>query len=83
MLDDQIIVLNNSAYHCEVIIEDDEFIGLIFYWRTERFSYIEHFAINPNMRGNNLGSRCLQEFIAHGNVILEIDPPKDPISKVY
>lgn len=55
--------------------------GLIFYWRTERFSYIEHFAINPNMRGNNLGSRCLQEFVeAHGNVILEIDPPKDPIS---
>ncbi|WP_368087125.1 MULTISPECIES: GNAT family N-acetyltransferase [unclassified Paenibacillus] len=56
----------------------------MFYWSTERFSYIEHFAINPNMRGNNLGSRCLQEFIeAHGNVILEIDPPKDPISKVY
>lgn len=81
IFDDQIKILDNSAYHCEVILEDDEFIGLIFYWKTKLFSYIEHFAINPNMRGNSLGSRCLQEYIeAQGIVILEIDPPIDPIS---
>ncbi|MBG9736213.1 GNAT family N-acetyltransferase [Paenibacillus alvei] len=81
IFDDQIRVLDNSAYHCEVILEDDEFVGLICYWKTKRFSYIEHFAIHPNRRGDNLGSRCLQEFIEVNEiVILEIDPPIDPIS---
>ncbi|NEZ42214.1 GNAT family N-acetyltransferase [Paenibacillus alvei] len=50
IFDDQIRVLDNSAYHCEVILEDDEFVGLICYWKTKRFSYIEHFAIHPNRR---------------------------------
>lgn len=81
LLDDQMAALEHSAYHCDVILEKDVFVGILFYWKTPRYCYIEHFAIDPDMRGNNMGSRCLQEFCEiHHLVILEIDPPVDPIS---
>lgn len=79
--ENQTAVLNNSAYHCDVILEKDVFVGIIFYWETPRYAYIEHFAIDPGMRGNSMGSRCLKKFCdRHGLVILEIDPPVEPIS---
>lgn len=81
LLDDQMAALEHSAYHCDVILEKDVFVGILFYWKTPRYCYIEHFAIDPDMRGNNMGSRCLQEFCEiHHLVILEIDPPVDPVS---
>ncbi|MCG7319782.1 GNAT family N-acetyltransferase [Brevibacillus laterosporus] len=81
LFEDQIVTLNNSEYHCDVILEKDVFVGIIFYWETSGYTYIEHFAIGPDMRGNNIGSRCLQKFCdLHSLVILEIDPPVESIS---
>lgn len=50
-------------------------------WKTARYCYIEHFEIDPDMRGNSMGSRCLKQFCEMNHlVILEIDPPLDPSS---
>lgn len=74
-------LLSNPAYYYEAILEDEDLAGLICYWRSGPFAYIEHFAVSPELRGRALGSRALQEFgRRHGRVILEIDPPVDPIS---
>lgn len=74
-------VLANPAYHFETVVEDREPVGLIGYWLTEAFAYIEHFAINPQWRGRSLGSLALKEFCrSHPLVILEIDPPEDAVS---
>lgn len=81
LFENQIEALNNSEYHCNVILEKDVFIGIIFYWKTEQYTYIEHFAIDPDMRGNSFGSRCIKKFCdVHSLVILEIDPPIEPTS---
>lgn len=58
-----------------MILDKDVFVGIIFYWKTARYCYIEHFAIDPDMRGNSMGSRCLKQFCEMNHlVILEIDP---------
>ena len=43
---------------------------------------IEHFAIDPRCRGQQLGSRALTAFLSQpGKVVLEIDPPTTDIAR--
>ena len=78
---DQIDVLENNMYYCSVVCEDDKLIGLIFYWKYENYTYIEHLAIATNLRGQNYGSKILKAFCEESkNTILEIDNPVDEIS---
>ena len=45
------------------------------------FAYVEHFCIEPNLRGLHYGQSALKALCAQcGLVILEIDPPVDEIS---
>lgn len=80
-MEQQLSALSHPSYHADIIIENDSFAGIIFYWETPHYVYIEHFAIDTDKRGNNIGSRCLNEFNKlHKLVILEIDPPVDTVS---
>lgn len=64
--------------------EDGEtFIGFISYWQFDTYRYVEHLAINKNLRGKGFGSKILEHFIKSpgGMTILEIDPIVDRISE--
>ncbi|UQZ88250.1 hypothetical protein C4J81_03095 [Deltaproteobacteria bacterium Smac51] len=77
----QRIMVRNPAYHFEAILQGRQLAGIICYWDNGLFSYIEHFAVNPDLRGRSLGSRILTEFCDnHSQVILEIDPTIDEVS---
>ncbi|WP_391857290.1 GNAT family N-acetyltransferase [Vibrio cidicii] len=79
---DQIDVLSDCEYHFELVMSEGEFLGILLTWETTDFIYIEHLAIVPEKRGYNIGSYvldCLKQS-AEKPVILEIDPPKDPVS---
>lgn len=55
---------------------------MILYWEQEQFIYIEHFCILPEMRNKQYGQKTLALLAKQGKtLILEIDPPKDDISK--
>ncbi|MFQ7502317.1 MAG: GNAT family N-acetyltransferase [Alistipes finegoldii] len=59
----------------------DEFIGILFHWGADGYRYVEHLAVSPALRGQNMGSAALSAFCRKvGRVILEIDPPVDDIS---
>ncbi len=80
-LDEHIRALTNPQFYCESIWDGKEFLGLMFYWEFSGYSYIEHFAIQTDLRGDGIGSQCLKEFCnRRDRVILEIDPPVDDIS---
>ena len=80
-LDEHIRALTNPQFYCESIWDGKEFLGLMFYWEFSGYSYIEHFAIQTDLRGDGIGSQCLKEFCnQRDRVILEIDPPVDDIS---
>ena len=78
-------ILENESYHFDLIYDNDLFTGIILYWETERFIYVEHFCVNPKLRGRQYGQKSLEFLTSQAlregkTVILEIDPPLDDIS---
>lgn len=78
---DHLRALEDPAYRAVGIWRDGVFAGLMYYWLFNNCHYIEHLAIDPSMRGQNIGSGILTEFCRNKRVILEIDPPEDDTSR--
>ena len=75
-------ILSDEQYHFTLVYHDDAFAGLILFWETQKFIYVEHFCILPQMRNQKLGQTALQLLGQRQKaVILEIDPPDDEISQ--
>ena len=74
-------IMGHEQYHFGLVMEGGEFAGLMLYWETDSFIYVEHFCMLPELRGQGLGSRALALLGSCGKtVILEIDPPVDAVS---
>lgn len=74
--------MKDKEFFCTYVKEDDKVVGIIFYWEWEQFRYIEHFAVNINLRGGGYGSKILEEICNDDKItILEIDPVVDEISE--
>lgn len=77
----QAAILRDPAYHFTAVYDGGIFVGLVLYWETEDFLYVEHLCIQPHQRSRHFGSRVLSRLSGSGKpVILEIDPPVDDIS---
>ena len=74
-------VLSHPDYRYEVILEGSSFVGILLYWEYRDGRYVEHFAIDPALRGQSYGSQALRALGARGRpIVLEIDQPVDPVS---
>lgn len=74
-------ILKNKEYKFELIYDEDIFVGIVLYWETKEYIYIEHFCILPEMRNKKYGEKVLNLMKEKNKtVILEIDPPIDEIS---
>lgn len=61
--------------------DGQELIGLMFFWEWNRFRYLEHFAINPDLRGQGHGSRMLRYLQdSEHTILLEVDPLVNELS---
>ena len=77
----QMKVLSDDEYYFSLIYDDNVFVGLVLYWETDKFVYVEHFCILPEMRNKKYGQTVLELLGQYGKtVILEIEPPVDEIS---
>lgn len=75
-------ILSDSEYHFNLVYDKELFVGLILYWESDRFIYIEHFCVLPEMRNKQYGQKTLALLMEQRKpLILEIDPPVDNISK--
>lgn len=75
-------ILGERDYHFALVYDDELFVGLVLYWETEEYLYIEHFCILPGLRNRRYGQRTLELLAACGKrLILEIDPPTDSIAR--
>ena len=72
-------VLQQDAYHFDVICDSGEFIGEILYWDIGGAFYIEHFCVLSAMRNKHYGQKILNAY-QPTPLILEIDPPVDELS---
>lgn len=73
--------LGVAEYHFDLIYDGNVFVGMLLYWETKDFLYVEHFCVKPELRGKSYGQKALEELgKKRKRVILEIDPPTDEIS---
>jgi ribosomal protein S18 acetylase RimI-like enzyme len=70
----------NPLFCPHQIIVDQSFVGLFNYWKFPDFYYIEHFAIIPEIRGNGIGKKIIDEFMLNKTVVLECEPAIDELS---
>lgn len=74
-------VLENDAYHFDIITENGEFIGIMLYWEVNSLIYLEHFAIRSDLRNKGFGTVALDLLKKKGKtILLEIEPPVGDIT---
>ena len=74
-------VMKKEAYHFDLIMDGDEFLGVMLYWETDTFIFLEHFTTLQSLRGRGYGSKALDLLKAKGKtVILEIEDPVDELT---
>ena len=49
-------------FEADGIWRGEEFIGILFHWKAGDFHYVEHLAVSPRLRGQNMGSKALAAF---------------------
>ena len=75
-------ILEDREYHFSLVYDETVFVGLVLYWETESYIYIEHLCISPEARNRQYGEKVLSVLKdMHKIIILEIDPPVESISK--
>lgn len=81
--DMHILTLGDRNFAADTIYISDMFAGILYYWHWDEFSFIEHFATEPELRGQGIGGLALDEWkiAQQGRVmLLEIEPPIDDIT---
>ena len=81
-LGEQEEILNDDNFAMTCYVEDKVLISIVFFWKISSYTFLEHFAVNSQLRGQSFGSRILQKFINENkNIVLEIEPIVDEITK--
>lgn len=74
--------LKKPEYHCDIILQNEHLIALLFWWEIESFRFIEHFAIHQNIRNQGIGTQLIKEFVSLSEepVLLEVEPEQTEIN---
>lgn len=48
-----------SDFHCNAVLMNESLVGFFNFWDLDEFVFLEHFAIEPPMRGHKLGEKAL------------------------
>jgi len=80
--DKVIDLIKDVRFQLRGIFVDDDLVGFISLWDFSEFLYVEHFAIDKDLRGNGLGTHVLQNILDETpiKIVLEVDLPSDNIS---
>jgi len=74
-LEDHLRACENELFHPLSIWENDQLIGMVFYWEWSNYRYIEYLAVSPELHGHGYGSQIIKEIRDSEHIIiLEIDP---------
>lgn len=81
--EEQRALFGESEYAVFAVRENGAAIGFIAVWDFPEMLYIEHFAVNPALRGGGLGTKMLGELISACKkpICLEAEPPESDMAK--
>ncbi len=76
--------LGDSLAHGDLLIDEEgRLAALCFYWTRADLLYVEFLAVDPAIRGRQLGSRIVNDLLARYpgyTAVLEIEPPEDELT---
>lgn len=78
---------NKSKFHFKVATNvgdnSEEPVGILTYWTFDELVYIEHFAIDEDLRNQGLGKAVFLNFLSQQTeqVVLEVEHPHDETSE--
>ena len=80
--DEEKCFLKSQFNFCE-ITDDGESVGLIVFWVFESFLFIEHIAINKEIRSKGYGSKTIELIKTKYNqpIVLEAEAPETEMQK--
>ena len=80
-----ILLLPCPAMHLCALVQDEQLVGFIIYWQWTDVDllFIEHFAIDPDRRNQQLGQQALTQVltIPAAYYLLETELPTDDLSE--
>ncbi|WP_432708663.1 GNAT family N-acetyltransferase [Pedobacter sp.] len=73
-------LINDPRMHVDVILDAEQALGFLIWWKLNDYCFIEHFAISERVRGAGYGSEVIKHFLkeSKGKVLLEVEPPGTP-----
>ncbi|WP_417326024.1 GNAT family N-acetyltransferase [Halarcobacter sp.] len=85
-LEEQEEILTDKNFKMTCYVEDEVLISIVFFWKiytkNKIYTFLEHFAVNSELRGQSYGSKILEKFISDNkNIVLEIEPIVDEITQ--
>lgn len=68
---------NLPGCQVDLVYHDEVYAGFCIWWQLEGFAFLEHLAVNPEMRGEKTGQKTLNKLreVVQGPLLLEIEPP--------
>ncbi len=72
-----------EQFHCDVVLDDNAPIGILFWWDLGEFTFVEHLATSPLVRGGGYGAKILEGLIAESEkpILLEVEHPEDELCR--
>ena len=69
--------------HAALDSASGEFAAFVSFWDFGSFTYIEHLAVMPPMRGKGIGHRVMKHVFesVSARVVLEVEPPADDVTR--
>ena len=76
-------LLNHEKYNVITYEENGKILGFLSYWYLdENTLFVEHFAVNPEKRGSEMGKSLFNDFLKLvGDKILVVEQPHTEIDK--
>ena len=53
-------------------VEAGNLLADVFLWETENFSYLEHFAVQPSLRGHGCGTELLRQLLGRDKPLIRL-----------
>lgn len=74
---ERFIKMKGGKFHAYAAKDGDLFLGFLSYWIFEGYVYVEHFAVQPQHRGRNIGRRMLAHLMKEvsQDILLEVEKP--------
>ena len=84
--DGQLALMDNPFYRIRTLQKDGKILGFMAVWMLEGMIFLEHFAVDADIRSNGIGGRMLDELKEEAQkggreLILEAELPTDDLTK--